>query len=324
MFSVIIKGNRKGVFKLSNCVLKLSNTTISKMKKNYESYIQTKQPTGSIFFAKIDGCTITAYRSGKVLFQGRGAEEEAKQWGSNQQTRKPDRKKQGLYAPPDNISSLSIIGSDEVGTGDYFGPMTVVAAYVGNDTIDPLKKLGVKDSKLMKDWQIIDVAQQTIPRLTYTLLTLDNNKYNELQEKGMTQGKMKAMLHNQALRHTIDKLDGARYDGILIDQFAQPEVYFKHISEQSKQVKENVFFATKAEGLHLSVAAASIIARYAFLKEMDRLSEKAGIELPKGAGDKVDKAAAKFLRTKGEKALRGVAKIHFANTKKAGKLAEFD
>jgi ribonuclease HIII len=149
------------------------------------------------------------------------------------------------------------------------------------------------------------------------LLILDNKKYNNLQKQGMNQGKMKALLHNKAILNLLEKLGETKYDGILIDQFAQPEAYFKYIADQSEQVKENVYFETKAEQLHLSVAASSIIARYAFLKEMDKLSRTVSMTLPKGAGAHVDLAAAKLIETKGEKILYHTAKLHFANTDKA-------
>ena len=55
---------------------------------------------------------------------------------------------------PTNISQLSMIGSDEVGTGDYFGPITVCAAYVRQDQIHLLKELGVQDSKNLNDEKI--------------------------------------------------------------------------------------------------------------------------------------------------------------------------
>lgn len=67
----------------------------------------------------------------------------------------------------------------------------------------------------------------------------------------------------------------------------------------------------------MSVAAASIIARYAFLIEMDKLSKAAGFDIPKGAGPHVDKAAAKLIKLHGEEALRQFTKLHFANTQKA-------
>lgn len=107
----------------------------------------------------------------------------------------------------------------------------------------------------------------------------------------------------------------------MIDQFAEPGVYFNHLKGRDI-VRERTYFSTKAEGIHLSVAAASIIARYSFLMEMDKLSREAGMTLPKGAGPHVDEAAAKLILKKGASALRTFTKLHFANTQKAQRLAD--
>lgn len=81
-----------------------------------------------------------------------------------------------------------------------------------------------------------------------------------------------------------------------------------------------MYFSTKAEQLHVAVATASILARAAFLKEMDRLSDIAGLELMKGASNKVDVQAARIWRKQGEEFLRSITKWHFANTEKARKM----
>ena len=83
-----------------------------------------------------------------------------------------------------------------------------------------------------------------------------------------------------------------------------------------------MYFATKAEGLHVAVAAASILARNAFLEEMDKLSQQVGVTIPKGAGAKVDEVAARIIHKKGLSYLKTVTKAHFANTQKAIKIAE--
>ncbi|MFP7734462.1 ribonuclease HIII [Priestia aryabhattai] len=303
---------------MSHAVIKVSAEQIAKMKLHYTSYLQPKLPQGSIFSAKTPGCSITAYRSGKVLFQGKEAETEAAKWGGSSEA----TKKAPVSHLPSNFSSLSVIGSDEVGTGDYFGPMTVVAAYVQKEQLPLLKELGVRDSKELTDAKIIEIAKQLVSFIPYSLLVLHNKKYNAFQERGISQGKMKALLHNKALSNVLKKLDPEKPDAILIDQFVEKNTYYKHVVKEKEIIKENVFFSTKGESVHLSVAAASIIARYAFLKQMDLLTEKTGMVIPRGAGAQVDIAAAKIIKKYGVNALNSLAKIHFANTEKALKLAK--
>jgi ribonuclease HIII len=300
------------------------------MKSYYGKYLVDKNPPGSTFAAKTPGCMITAYQSGKVLFQGNACETEASKWGgaaaaSSTPAKKPaaatvkTAQNSGL---PADMSRLSVIGSDEVGTGDFFGPITVVAAYVKNDQIPLLKELGVRDSKDLNDEKIIEIAKVIKDVVPFSLMTLKNEKYNQVQQKGMSQGKMKALLHNQAILKVLEKIAPEKPEAILIDQFVQASTYYQHLKGQKAIARENVYFSTKAEGIHLAVAAASILARYAFIQYMDKLSEEAGFPIPKGAGSQVDEAAAKLIVKKGRSCLPAFVKLHFANTDKALALAK--
>lgn len=306
---------------MGNSVLQKNPEEIKKMKEYYNKYLIDKLPPGSVFAAKTPSCAITAYKSGKVLFQGKDGETEAARWG----TVIPSAKKTASPSPgshlPGNISEMSIIGSDEVGTGDFFGPITVVAAYVRRQDIPVLKELGVQDSKNLKDDKISEIAKQLVSFLPYSLLTLNNQKYNQMQRKGMSQGKIKALLHNQAINHVLEKIAPEKPEAILIDEFAKEPIYYAHLKGQKNIIRENVLFSTKAEGIHLGVAAASMIARYAFVQHFENLSKRAGFTIPKGAGAAVDKAAARLIAEKGVDVLPEFVKLHFANTEKAKKIA---
>jgi ribonuclease HIII len=308
---------------MANIVLTVSKETLIEMQKHYQKSLQSKVPQGGIFLAKPNGCTITAYKSGKVMFQGSNCDMEVNKWEGKSAVPTPKKTSNSNTNVnlPANFANLAVIGSDEVGTGDYFGPMTVVASFVEPSQFELLKELGVKDSKDLNDEEICKIAKQIIHVCTYSLLVLHNEKYNDMQQKGYNMNKLKALLHNQALRNIIKKLEGKNYDAILIDQFTPPNLYYGYLKDTKEVIRDKVHFATKAEGLHLSVAVSSIIARYAFLQQMDQLSEKAGMTLPKGAGAKVDQVAAKFIKLKGFEALRGFTKLHFANTEKALKIA---
>ncbi|GHH97242.1 ribonuclease HIII [Neobacillus kokaensis] len=310
---------------MGQVVLICEKNTINEMKKFYEKQVLGKNPPGSVFAAKTSGCAITAYQSGKVLFQGNDCEKEAERWrGAGTQsavsagkTRAAGKQSAAKGDVPANIGQMSVIGSDEVGTGDFFGPITVVAAYVKKEHIPLLKELGVRDSKDLNDEKIIEIAKVIKDVVPFSLMTLKNEKYNQVQASGMSQGKMKALLHNQAILKVLEKITPEKPDAILIDQFVQPSTYFQHIKGQRAMARENVYFSTKAEGIHLAVAAASILARYAFIQYIDKLSEAAGFRIPKGAGSLVDEAAAKLILKKGRDSLGSFVKLHFANTDKA-------
>ncbi|KGR83297.1 ribonuclease HIII [Lysinibacillus odysseyi] len=301
---------------MTNIVLQLSTEELAKVQSYYASDRIERNAPGVIFAAKLADTAITVYKSGKVMFQGAGAARESARFGTGKATAKTVSAAKGDTLP-ENFAKLSVIGSDETGTGDYFGPVTVAAVYVPTDKIELIKELGVKDSKQLTDEYMRKIAPDLMKVCMHSILTLRNDKYNTLQAKGYSQGKIKAMMHNQALKHVLDKISPEHPDYILIDQFAERGVYFNYLKNEKTVVQESVLFSTKAENLHVAVATASILARYAFLKEMDRLAETIGFPLQKGAGRKVDEMAARILAKHGEAVLKSMTKWHFANTEKA-------
>jgi len=309
---------------MSQTVLQLPQKSVFNMKDYYKPQLKAKVPQSAIFSAKVEGCSITAYKSGKVLFQGPRHFEESGKWGGSSSSssagtaKKKTAPSSSPYAPPKTMYQSSHAGSDEAGTGDYFGPITVACAYVKEDQIDELKRIGVRDSKDLSDPQIQQIAERIVQMgIPYALVTLHNEKYNEWQQKGWSQGKMKTMLHHHAYNKLIQKIAPTKPEGWIIDQFAEPNVYKKHLRTENQTLQENVYFLQKAESYSIAVAAASIIARTQFVIQMDKLSEKAGMEIPKGASKKVDQTAARLMEKEGKDAIGQYAKVHFATTEKA-------
>lgn len=307
---------------MSNIVLLISTTAQKEVMSYYANYYVERKAPGVVFAAKLPDTAITMYKSGKCMFQGGGAEREAARWGSSGASAKQKASTVGAKGDtlPAGFAAMSVLGSDETGTGDYFGPITVAAVYVPSSKIELINELGVKDSKMLTDDYMRKIAPDLRAACIHSVLVLRNEKYNALQAKGYSQGKMKAMMHNKALGHTLAKMAPEKPAHILIDQFAERGVYYNYLKNEREIVRDGVLFSTKAEQLHVSVATASILARAAFLKEMDRLSELAGVTLQKGASSKVDVLAARIWRGQGEEFLRSITKWHFANTEKARKL----
>lgn len=298
---------------MSSAVLKLSKAEIQKLKMYYSDHLLNKKVPYSEFSAKKNGTSITAYTSGKVLFQGNNAEQEAARWG------KTDTAPKKSSTLPKNFASLAVLGSDEVGNGSYFGPLCVCAAYVDKEQLATLQQLGVKDSKMLTDDQIRKMALTLKELIPYKLLVVDPEKYNEIQPK-YNAVRMKVALHNQAIRLLLEQIKPTKPDAILIDQFTSEANYLKYVKQEPKRVEQKIYFVTKGEQYHLSVAAASIISRASFLEELDKASLELGTKVPSGAGKPSDELAAKLLRQGGIDLLRKYVKLHFANTEKAQKM----
>ncbi|BBW95337.1 ribonuclease HIII [Geobacillus icigianus] len=309
---------------MSNYVIQADQQLLAALRAHYQDTLSDRLPPGALFAVKRADVAITAYRSGKVLFQGKAAEQEAAKWMGEQGADLAKRQERESTSPPSEhrLAKLSAIGSDEVGTGDYFGPIVVAAAYVDRPHIANIAALGVKDSKQLSDEAIKRIAPAIMETVPHAVTVLDNAAYNRWQQTGMPQTKMKALLHNRTLAKLVDVIAPIEPEAIIIDQFLERESYFRYLADETRIVRERVHCLPKAESVHVSVAAASIIARYVFLEEMARLSRTIGLPLPKGAGAVVDEAAARIIRVRGEKVLETCAKLHFANTKKALAIAK--
>lgn len=298
-----------------NVVIQVDTTTFQKMKNTYPN--QGNLPTGASFHAKLKGVTVTGYtKSRKAMFQGQLAEEEAQRW--QDLPTKSAHVKQTDPGLPDGFAHWSVLGSDEVGAGSYFGPLTTAAVYVSADQVDQLTQLGVQDSKKLTDPQIIKLAEQIIDLCPYTYLNLMPEAYNQRMQK-YNQAQLKALCHNIVLATTLEKIAPEKPQAVLIDQFVQAKTYYHYLTCQPRIVKDQVYFRTKGEQAHVAVAAASIVARYYSLQAMDELSDDAGMTIPIGANHAVDEVAAKLIR-QGQN-LGHYAKLHFGNTQKAQALA---
>ena len=303
---------------MATITLTVSQSVLEKMYKHYSNNI-IKIPNHTLFQAKTSNCTITAYLSKKVVFQGSNPTLEASKWQANLNANSSSTiKKSMTNSLPSNIARLTAVGCDEVGTGDYFGPLVVCCAYVTEDQIEMLLRIGIRDSKDYKDPEICRLAEQIRSIVPHEVLILPNVKYNEFVDRGMNANSIKAYLHNQALLKLTKKLDEVpKY--LIMDEFVNERKYFEYLTQLPKKpsiVKENLHFVQKGESVHVAVAAASILARESFVRYMNLVSKDINFHLPKGAGGIVDQAGRQLVQLQGEDVLKKLSKWHFANTKK--------
>ena len=297
-------------------VIRVDNETKKLMNDFYKDMKRDKTPPYAVFQADTGDTIVTLYESGKAMFQGVSADIEADMWESIGKdkdnidyfidTPKKEEKKEEIVLPI-NVSS---VGSDEVGTGDYYGPIVVTASYVNKEDISFLTELGVKDSKKLSDEQILKIVPKIIKKIKYKTIMLSNKEYNEKYGKDMNMNKIKAVLHNKVLTEMVKDND---YDYIVVDQFEPESSYYNHLSEVPNPLK-GITFITKAEDKCLSVACSSLISRYIFIKEIDKLGDKYGIFLPKGANYYVEDVGIKLVEKYGLDVLKEVAKLNFSNT----------
>ena len=273
---------------MNNHTKTLSVKQISELKKRYHRNLNAKLIPYVEFQIQLSDCTITVYNSHKVVFQGESAD---------------------FYASVYDGSFVAHSGSDEVGTGDVFGPVVVVACSIDTIHYERIKDLHIEDSKLLTDEYIQSIGSDLMAKIPHSLLILDNPKYNQVHHSNNL-NQIKAKLHNQAYLHLKEKVSLPELN--VVDQFTPALSYFKYL-EGEKEIFRDLHFETKAESKYLAVAVASIIARYVFLQQMDVLSAQYRLNIPKGAGPLVDQTIHVFIEKYGAEALSKVAKLHFKN-----------
>src|SRR5215469_328416 len=261
----------------------------------------------TIFFAQKNKLSVSVYEKGpKVLVQGKGVEEfvqfelEPKILGEArlgyEEVHSPE-----MFEPH--------FGVDESGKGDFFGPLVVSGVYVDRGIARKLLDAGVQDSKRIGTDARIRTLGEIIRKfaggLVETVL-IGPQRYNELYEKFGNLNKLLGWGHARVIENLLTKKPDC--PRALSDQFADARLIEQSLLQHGRKIY--IEQRPKAES-DIAVAAASILAREAFINWLERRGKELGLRLERGASASVKEAAKKLVKMKGPVALREVAKVHF-------------
>ncbi|MBR4236816.1 ribonuclease HIII [bacterium] len=265
--------------------------------KDYETDIKNEYID---HFYKINGATVSIFKSGKVLFQGSNLDVFGDYFNTYTQL--------SLDLDEDDTpyDYMDTIGADEVGTGDTFGPIVCASVFVRKSDIEYLKELGVKDSKKLSDERIMKLGKIIEEKFEHQVNILRNEIYNDIKDK-YNMNEMKARLHNQNILLLSKRV---KYEAVCLDEFVNRDKYFSYLNDE---VFKDISFEMKGESKSCAVAAASILARYFFLLEYERLIKEYGYSLPKGSGTKVKEMIEKIRNEKKDDLFYHIAKTNFKN-----------
>jgi ribonuclease HIII len=271
--------------------------------------------------------TLVLYNSGKLVIQGSApAHDDARAalapllgdlQGSEMLTAAPaaervrERRAQAVNEP--------WIGTDESGKGDYFGPLVSAAVYVDPELAARVTELGAQDSKRLSDRQINTLAPKLRALLEgrYKVTVIAPARYNSLYTEMRREGKnLNSLLAWGHYRSVLDLLNqGARPAYLIVDQFADVAYIEQRLAGEAQRHDVEILQFPKAEA-DPAVAAASILAREAFVAWLDRESKEVGLQLPKGAGPSVIETARQIVARDGQTGLQKLAKVSFKTTEK--------
>jgi ribonuclease HIII len=255
---------------------------------------------------------LNVYRTGKISTGGKASglrdllDGFRASWAGSPGTRTPARSSGGGPV----FDGTPRLGIDEAGKGDYFGPLVVAGVRItGGEPAKSLREIGVRDSK--------EVSVLGVGRLSERILDIvgpENVRIVSLSPREYE-------VRRQAAGN-INKLLGELDAGIVSELAHEVEVVV--VDEFARSARDHLRpFVPGGVRLEVrpraeddaAVAAASIVARARQLEEIENLSERVGFRLPLGATHVLD-AGRRVLTELGEDGLAGVAKTHFATTRR--------
>ena len=260
----------------------------------------------ALYGAQKQKITVNAYTSGKLLVQGKGAKEFIEFVIEPEITGEAKLGYDEVHSPEMFQPHL---GVDESGKGDFFGPLVIAGVYTDGDFARQLLELGVKDSKkITSDQKALDLADEIKELIgpRWNVVTILPERYNELYVKFRNLNRLLAWGHAKVIENLLIRWPAC--PRALSDKFAHESLIKRALQEHGKKIILEQ--RTKAES-DIAVAAASILARAAFLDRLKFLGEKVGVKLPKGASAQVKAAAREIVAKSGADALKSVSKFHF-------------
>jgi len=272
------------------------------------NYLPVDVPHTSIA-AEGNDCRINLYNSGKCLVQGKGSKEFVEFVLEPLVLLAVVTGYEDVLDPEMHSPHMGI---DESGKGDFFGPLVIAAAYTDEKTVAALRKIGVKDSKAIKnDKKILGMARDIREVLNgkFAYVRIGPAAYNRLYSTMRNVNQMLAWGHARAIEDLLEKVPEC--PRALSDKFGPARQIEQALFKKGRTIKLEQRPRAESDP---AVAAASILARAAFVRSMDALAEKHHCDLPKGASAKVKEAGGRLVRKYGPEILLETAKCHFKTT----------
>jgi ribonuclease HIII len=274
------------------------------------------------FAAEKDKLNVVFYESGKLVLQGKGTQEFI-EFVLEPEILKEAKLGYETILNPELLAPR--LGVDESGKGDFFGPLCVAGVYINESVVKAWKDKGIRDSKnISSDKKIKDLAEmihETSGCVT-SVVAIGNEAYNRLYQKMKSVNTLLAWGHARVIENLMRQKHRMKPAPIraISDQFASSkDVVGKALMSLGREIE--LVQRHKAEE-DLSVAAASILARYEFISRLAALEKQFEMKFPRGASAAVDLAAKEFITKQGVENLPKVAKMHFRTALRAQGLPE--
>lgn len=268
---------------------------------------KTKEPAQYVEVAATgDNFSVQLYTSGKCLVQGKGAADFVLFVMEPEILQEASEGYQALLHPE---SVAPHIGSDESGKGDFFGPLVTSAVYVERATAEQLAQCGVQDCKKLSDARCLSLANEIrriVGKGRYSFVMMRPETYNRLHQSMKNVNLMLAWAHARGIENVLESVPDC--PRAVSDQFGNERLIKNALMEKGRKIVLEQHHRAESD---IAVAAASVLARAAFLHELKEAGERLGVELPKGCSVQVKEVARRLVAKYGREIIGSVAKTSF-------------
>jgi ribonuclease HIII len=258
------------------------------------------------FAASSHDLSLTAYTNGKLLVQGKGTADFVRYYLEPQLLREIKFGYEHLL--DENLSIEERIGVDESGKGDYFGPLVIAGVHADASGVKILHELKVRESKQLSDQRALKLAPIIAAKLKTKVVIVGPEKYNMLYDGMGNLNRILAWGHARVIENILSEVPCRK---AVLDQFGDESLVRNALMKKGRTIELEQMHRAESD---IVVAAASVVARGKFLARLQRLSKTFGIDLPKGASNKVIEVGRRFVEERGIQQLTKVAKLHFKTT----------
>lgn len=263
----------------------------------------------TVIAVEAQDCVVNLYTSGKCLVQGKGAEDFVI-----------------FFLEPNVLLSATVgyeellnpdlvsphMGIDESGKGDFFGSLVASAVYVDPDLAHAMQDIGVKDCKQLTDKAVFFIGNKTRQLLgpkRFALVAIGPEAYNRLYAKMRNVNTLLAWAHARCIENLLETVPDC--PRAVADQFGAKQVIERALMKKGRSIKLEQRHKAESD---IAVAAASVLAREAFLRGLGRLGETHGIQAHKGCSEQVKASAIELIKKSGPAILLKTCKCHFRTT----------
>lgn len=268
----------------------------TKILTNFDAIVNPKQY--AFWEIKHKDFTATFYNSSKFVVQGKNPDKVLEILGLNS-------KDSDLIDKEYEVITIPHIGTDESGKGDFFGPLVVAGVFVDDENKKRFEDIGIRDSKTLKDENMIKMALQIQKYAPFSVVAISNSKYNELYAKFKNLNKLLAWGHASVIENILEKTECKM---ALSDKFGEESLIKNALKTKGRQI----ILEQRVRGeSDIAVAAASVLARATFVNKIRSMERFYGMTFSKGCNDTVKTQAMAFVKKYGKERLVEVCKAHF-------------